>query len=200
MRVIEDKGRAGGSSFIPPVGGSNPPTPAKLNPGESSFKLETLISQIAQLSQHERETLLTLSQSQSVSTLSFPADGIDDWKSHLIARGLAEGTITLYTGTVKKFLSIYPQPSIRDVRNYSVQRLEKVTPTKVRNDQKALRSFFNFLEDKGLWLDNPTKRMQLLKTKKVTRQAPDKEHVDKLRLLGRAMIEGLSKGYHSSVC
>ena len=55
----------------------------------------------------------------------------------MIARGLAEGTIALYTGTVKKFLALYPVPSSRDVRNYSVQRLEKVTPIKVRNDQKA---------------------------------------------------------------
>jgi integrase/recombinase XerD len=100
----------------------------------------------------------------------------------MIARGLAEGTIALYTSAVKKFLAIYPQSSIRDVRNYSVQRLEHVTPIKVRNDQKALRSFFNFLEAEGLWLENPTKGLKLLKTKKVIRQAPEKEYVDKLLL------------------
>jgi len=71
-------------------------------------------------------------------------------------------------------------PTTRDVRNYSVQRLQEVTPTKVRNGQKALRSFFSFLEDEGLWLDNPTKGIQLLKVKRIIRQAPEKEHVDKL--------------------
>jgi len=98
----------------------------------------------------------------------------------MIARGLAEGTIRLYTDTVNRFVKIYPSPTPRDVRDYSVMRLEKVTPTKVRNDQKSLRSFFNFLEIEGLWLDNPTKGLQLLKTKSVIRQAPEKEHVDKL--------------------
>ncbi|MFC1987929.1 tyrosine-type recombinase/integrase [Chloroflexota bacterium] len=100
----------------------------------------------------------------------------------MIARGLAEGTISLYTRTVKHFLNLYPLPSTRDIRNYSVRRLQEVTPTKVRNDQKALRSFFNFLEAEQLWLDNPAKGLQLLKTPKVTRQAPEKEHVDKLLL------------------
>jgi len=98
----------------------------------------------------------------------------------MIARGLAEGTISLYTSTTNKFLDHYPMPTTRDVRNYSVMRLQQVTPTKVRNDQKALRSFFSFLEAEGLWLDNPTKGMQLLKVKRVIRQAPEKEHVDKL--------------------
>jgi len=51
----------------------------------------------------------------------------------MIARGLAEGTITLYTSTIKKFLDRYSMPTTRDVRNYSVQRLQQVTPTKVRN-------------------------------------------------------------------
>jgi site-specific recombinase XerD len=98
----------------------------------------------------------------------------------MVARGLAEGTIKLYTHTVNRFLESYPLPTTRDVRNYSVMRLQKVTPTKVRNDQKALRSFFNFLENEGFWLNNPTKGLQLLKTKKVIRQAPEKEHVDQL--------------------
>ena len=98
----------------------------------------------------------------------------------MIARGLADGTIKLYTRTIEKFLEQYPMPTARDVRNWSVQRLQVVTPTKVRNDQKALRSFFNFLENEGLWLNNPAKGLQLLKTKKVIRQAPDKEHVDRL--------------------
>ena len=66
------------------------------------------------------------------------------------------------------------------MRKYSVDRLEKVSAIKVRNDQKALRSFFNFLESEGLWYDNPAKSLQLIKTNKVTRHAPDKEHVDKL--------------------
>ena len=65
----------------------------------------------------------------------------------------------------------------RDLRNYSVNRLKQVTATKVRDDQKALRSFFNFFEAEGLSLDNPVKGLVLLKTKKVIHQAPEPEHV-----------------------
>jgi integrase/recombinase XerD len=172
----------------PLVTGSNPvaasltlprPTVEQVSqPTISSF--ESLLKQIAQLSPQERDALLSLTQSQKTSMLGCPQEGVEDWKNHMVARGLADGTIKLYTHTVNHFLEWYPLPTPRDVRNYSVMRLQKVTPTKVRNDQKALRSFFNFLEAEGLWLNNPTRGMQLLKAKGVIRQAPEKEHVDKL--------------------
>jgi len=140
----------------------------------------SLLKQIEHLSQEERNALFSIALSGKASILNSPVEGIEEWKNHMIAQGLAEGTITLYTRTIEMFLERYQMSTPRDVRNYSVQRLQKVTPTKVRNDQKALRSFFNFLEGEGLWLNNPTKGMQLLKVKRVIRQAPEKEHVDKL--------------------
>jgi integrase len=141
--------------------------------------IKSLLNQIAKLSPEERELLFSLAQGKA-STLNSPAEGIQDWETDMVARGLTRGTIDMYTGTVKRFLSLYPMPTSRDLRNYSVQRLQVVTPTKVRNDQKALRSFFNFLEAEGLWLANPAKSLKLIKTDKVIRQAPDKEDVDKL--------------------
>jgi site-specific recombinase XerD len=141
---------------------------------------KSLLKQVAQLSPEERKELLSVLQSDKSSTLSSPTEGLPDWQADMVARGLAKGTISLYTRTVKRFLDLYPMPTRRDVRNYSVQRLQEVSPSKVRNDQKSLRSFFGFLEVEGLWIDNPTKGLKLLKTDKVIRQAPEKEHVDQL--------------------
>jgi intergrase/recombinase len=136
------------------------------------MSFESLLKQVEQLPQKERDVLISIAQSERNSILDSPIDGLAEWKNNMIARGLAEGTITLYTRTVERFLNHFPRPTTRDFRNYSVQRLQEVTPTKVRNDQKALRSFFNFLEAEGLWLDNPTRGMQLLKVRRVIRQAP----------------------------
>jgi hypothetical protein len=119
--------------------------PAELyNINMGNLNLSSLLKQIAQLSPEEKSELLSLLQSGKTSILSSPAEGLTDWEAEMVARGLATGTISLYTRTVKRFLDFYPTPTARDVRNYSVQRLKEVTPTKVRNDQKALRSFFSF--------------------------------------------------------
>jgi site-specific recombinase XerD len=111
-------------------------------------------------------------------TLRTPDQGIPEYFNELTVRGLAEGTIKLYLSTVKRFLHHYPLPTSADLRTYLTRRLQQVSPTKVRNDQKALRSFFNFLEEQSLWLNNPTKGMKLIKVNRVIRQAPEKEHVD----------------------
>lgn len=80
---------------------------------------------------------------------------------------------------MKKFSELYPIPTQRDFRNYLVDRLKVVSEIKVKNDQKSLHNYFNFLEEQGLWVHNPTKGSKLMKTKKVTMEAPAREHVDK---------------------
>ena len=145
----------------------------------ANINFKSLLNQIAKLSREEREQLFSLAQGKT-STLNSPAEGLVDWEADMVARGLAEGTIKMYTRTVKRFLDRYPTPTSRDIRNYSVERLQKVSPTKVRNDQKAIRSYFSFAEAEGLWVNNPAKNLRLMKVAKVIRQAPDKAGVDKL--------------------
>jgi integrase/recombinase XerD len=171
----------------PKVAGSNPAPATKADKAdsiESAFSFapekQSIIADLQKLPQADRLIIAQILQSKPANLLEKPIDGYDDWRSELRLRGLSEGTIELYSRTVRKLFEQYPAPSSRTIRAYLDDRLEFVTPTKVRNDQKALRSFFNFLEAEGLWFDNPVKGMQLLKTKKVIRQAPDKEHVDKL--------------------
>jgi integrase/recombinase XerD len=153
----------------------------------ADINFKSLLNQIAQLSQEEREQLFSLAQCKA-SILNSPSDGLTDWQADMTARGLARGTISMYLNTVTKFLAAYPLPTSRDLRNYIVWRKQNrydskpggLSDIKLRNDGKALRGFFNFLESEGLWLNNPAKNLKLIKTAKVIRQAPDKADVDKL--------------------
>lgn len=149
--------------------------------------IKSLLDQIAKLSPEEKELLFSLAQGK-VSTLISPAEGLSDWEADMVARGLAKGTRSMYLTCVKKFLDAYPMPTSRDLRNYLVWRMSHrydgkpggVSDVKLRNDGKALRSFFNFLENEGLWLANPAKSLRLTKTARRIRQAPKPEHVNML--------------------
>jgi integrase len=142
--------------------------------------LQTILTDLQALSPADRQAIARMLQSEPASILQKPGDGVTDWQSELRLRGLAEGTIELYSRTVRKLLERYPAPTNREVRAYLADRLKVVTPTKVRNDQKALKSYFNFLEEQGLWLTNPVKGMKLMRVAKVTRQAPPAEDVQRL--------------------
>jgi hypothetical protein len=124
---------------------SSPPHPTD---GSPDLQFETLLKQLTQLSPEKQNALLAVITSNKSSILDCPAEGVADWKNQMIARGLADGTIQFYTRTLET-------TRLCDFR--------KPPPTKVRNDQKALRSSFNLLEAEGLWLDNPTKGMLAVK-------------------------------------
>jgi hypothetical protein len=64
-----------------------------------------------------------------------------------------------------KVLRLYPNPTSQQIRAYLADRLKVASQTKVRNDQKALKSFFNFLEGPGLWLDKENNRKKLIYSK-----------------------------------
>ncbi len=147
---------------------------------DGAISLNSILISLQALSPAERAQLVSVLQSGSQSLLSSPSEGIEDWQNALRLQGLSEGTIELYSRTVRKVLAQYPSPTPQNIRNYLSERLKSVSPTKVRNDQKALRSFFNFLQDEGLWLANPVAKMKLLKVAKVIRQAPEPEDVEKL--------------------
>ena len=175
----------------PKVAGSNPAPATKSITGRlrsnsrpSLFSgdnnLSGLLSKISRLSPADMQLLGSLIQSKPASILTNPSDGIQDWQNELNIRGLSPRTIRLYTTAIRQVFRQYPNPTSQTIRAYLADRLVAVSPTKVRNDQKGLKSFFNFLQEQGLWLDNPVKGMKLLKVAKVIRQAPDKVDVDKL--------------------
>jgi integrase/recombinase XerD len=155
------------------------------NNGVSNIK--SLLSQITNLSPEEKQLLFSLAHGK-VSTLKSPGEGLKDWEADMIERGLAETSIHMYTTTVKKFLDTYPMPTSRDLRFYLIWRREHrydgkpggISDIKLRNDTKALRSFFGFLESENLWVTNPARNLRLTKTARRIREAPKPEHVQAL--------------------
>ena len=144
-------------------------------------QLESILQALPQLTQDERSEILSYLNPKPQNKLEKLFDGIIDWQNELKLRGYTEGTVDLYSRTIKRYLSQDANPTPNSVRAILAERLKLVTPTKVRNDQKALKSFFDFLEHNELWLDNPVKDMKLIKVKKVIRRSPREEDV--LRLL-----------------
>jgi integrase/recombinase XerD len=142
--------------------------------------LQSILTVLSQLTPDERAEIKKALTTTQLPTLTKPIDGLSDWINELRLRGCAQGTIDMYSRTAKKLLEQDPIPTAGSIRSNLAERLKVVTPTKVRNDQKALKSFFGFLEEQKLWPDNPTKGMKLIKVRKVVRQAPDKEDVLKL--------------------
>jgi hypothetical protein len=97
--------------------------------------LQSILTALQKLSPADRQAVIQALQSGPVSILEKPADGVGDWQNDLRLRGLAEGTITLYSRTVTKLLEQNPIPTNRTVRAYLAERLKVVTPTKVRKSK-----------------------------------------------------------------
>ncbi len=146
----------------------------------TKIQIQSILSSLQQLSLADRQSIIQSIQSGPTSLLGKPAEGYNDWLCDLRLRGLSHGTIELYSRTVRKLLERYTAPTNRDVRVYLAERLNAVTPTKVRNDQKSLKSFFGFLEEQSMWVSNPTKGTKLMKVAKIIRKAPPQEDVQKL--------------------
>ena len=127
--------------------------------------LQLLLLSILKLPQADRQLLNSLLQSKPASILTTPSNGVTDWQNDLNIRGLSPNTVDLYSRTVMKVLRVYPNPTSQQIRAYLADRLKVASQTKVRNDQKALKSFFNFLEGPGLWLDKENNRKKLIYSK-----------------------------------
>ncbi len=73
-----------------------------------------------------------------------------------------------------------PIPDGDIIDDYLTERSTSVSMVKVKNDFKGLLSLFNFLEKKGLWIDNPMRTIEAPKAQSGKRKPPPREHVEKL--------------------
>jgi integrase/recombinase XerD len=71
-----------------------------------------------------------------------------------------------------------PIPDSDMIDDYLDNRATSVTMVKVRNDYKGLRSFWDFLEKKALWPDNPMKTIEAPKAQSGKRKPPSKEAME----------------------
>jgi len=137
---------------------------------------ELVISLIRQLA--ERKGInIALSPSMGLQT---PAEGMPLWIAKLKSERYSPRTIELYTQIVRKYLSRDPYPTSISIRSYLAKRLEEVSPSRAANDRKALKSFFIFLHEEGLWNTNPLNGVRSIKVRYRKRECPDEEDIQKL--------------------
>ena len=121
-----------------------------------------------------------ISMGQSKSGLATPADGLHLWQAKQKQEGYSDRTTGTYLSTLRRFLALHPEPSRLDIQQWLADRLDQVSTSAVSTDRKALRSFFSFLHEEGLWPHDPTVR---LRSVKVSYRAKDPPSADEVRTL-----------------
>ena len=66
--------------------------------------LQAILTALQKLSQADREKIIEALQPKPSGLLQNPGEGYEDWRNELRLRGLAEGTIQLYSRTVRAVL------------------------------------------------------------------------------------------------
>lgn len=107
-------------------------------------------------------------------------EGIPLWEAWMVSQ-YAPSSRRVYTYYVRHFLSEDPRPTFLSIQQrQSAELLKGASPTAVKNELKALKSFFGYLHDQGLWFEDPVKNMRPPKVPRREVKAPSLEEVVKL--------------------
>jgi len=105
--------------------------------------------------------------------LDKPADGIPLWAAKLRAERRSERTVQMYGYLARRHLGKDPHPTRLGLQAYFAQRLREVSPAAASNERKAMASLFGFLKSEGLWPDDPTEGVGLVRVHYRERLCPD---------------------------
>ena len=154
-------------------------------------RLEATISTLNQLSPSSQDLVILLvnqlAQKEGITIalsptmgLQTPMDGFDLWVAKLKQEGYSPRTISDYTKNVTYYLASDPVPTTLSIRSYLARRLNEVSAARVGNERKALKSFFAFLHEEGLWMTNLMNRIKSIKVRKRERALPTDDQIRKL--------------------
>jgi len=102
-----------------------------------------------------------------------PEDGITPWLYCLEQRGLSPGTIYYYHRNLKRLLAYDPKPDIFSIESHiALLRQKGLSVNTLIHHIKAIKSFFNFMEQHRLWASNPARHIQYPKSQKKERAIP----------------------------
>ena len=108
-------------------------------------------------------------------------EGLPLWESWLVGQSYSKGSVRLYTYYVGHLLRRDTAPTPLSVqKRLSNQLLRGISPTAVKSEFKALKSFFGYLHDQGLWPENPVRTLKPPRVPKREVKAPSPEEVLKL--------------------
>lgn len=152
---------------------------------------ERIFDLIPNLSPQSRELVKALvkqlCQNEGINVPLDPAiglqtleEGIPLWEASLVG-AYAPGSIRLYTHYVRHILSLDPAPTALSIQQHlASELLNGMSPTAVRSELKALKSFFGYLYDQGLWPENPVRNLKPPKVPRKEIKSPKPEEVARL--------------------
>ena len=118
--------------------------------------------------------------STSAQGLQQPVEGMPMWIAKLKQERYSPRSIELYKLTVQSYLKLDPTPTQLSIQQWLADRLGQVSSARVANDRKALKSFFGFLYDSGLWHVNPVDGLKSIKVTYQSKDVPEPEDIEKL--------------------
>lgn len=137
---------------------------------------ELAIALIRQLAEHEGITV-GIGPSTGLQDLT---DGIPLWVAMLKSEGYSERTITEYKRVLRRVLRDVPQPTTQAIREWFAVKLTECAVITVAQCRNALKSFFTYLYEEGLWNVNPMNGIKPFKVPHRIRQDPSPEAVQRL--------------------
>jgi site-specific recombinase XerD len=108
-------------------------------------------------------------------------DYIPAWQNSLDTRGFSPGSIDLYRRNVEHLLAKVPPPiTTIAIEGYIASRRESgISPTAIKNDLKAAKSFFAFLHERDIIPSDPTAKLHYPKIVKREKVCPTEDEMAK---------------------
>lgn len=147
---------------------------ARLSPEHQRF-VEAMIRELARTEGIEVPTTAPETQPESL------AHYIPAWQNSLATRGFAPKSMDLYRWSVDHLLASVPTPiATTAIEQYIASRREKgISPTALKTDLKAAKSFFGFLRERDIIASDPTAKLRHPKVVKKEKVCPTEDEVAK---------------------
>jgi len=105
---------------------------------------------------------------------------IPAWQNSLHTRGFSPGSMDLYRRNVECLLANIPPPiTTIAIEGYIASRREQLSPSALKNELKAAKSFFGFLQDRDIIPSDPTAKICYPKIPKKEKTCPTEDDVAK---------------------
>ena len=106
---------------------------------------------------------------------------IPAWQNSLDSRGFSPGSMDLYRRNVERLLATVPPPiTTIAIEGYIASRRESgISPTALKNDLKAAKSFFGFLRERGIIASDPTAKLHHPKIVRKEKVCPPEDEMAK---------------------
>jgi site-specific recombinase XerD len=146
-------------------------------------EIQAIYNQLSQNNQLlARQLLVGMAQQEGINVNMGnghkpPATYLPLWIAALKGESKSPRTIDMYVKDATNMLRLMPEPTMLGLQEYFAARLGKVSPSRVGNEQKAMKSLFKFLHKQGLYPGNPALDILLAKGRSPEVECPPNETI-----------------------